>query len=289
MLQKVPLHIASTEANLKEAIRNSAAPTIASTQLMSAGSNSSSRKRKLPMNTEQHSPSLSVTKRRRIRIDPGSTAQEQLPSPMPSLDCLLTLGGLPSANHHPPAMDAPRSGTRSASRSSNTAPILNPGQRSSMQPPTPKMVPSTPSRIHSVVLSDVLAQPTSSLSHNKPSASDTSAPSNFARPVPRTQSVTPAPPNRPGHSKDTFKAPNLFYIHTPLRTGSKQANDWSARSSAPGQSSIGFSAVRDWLKPFFCPALIVPPFFSLTQRRGKRFIPITDEDDDDEDDEIVDD
>jgi len=264
------------------------APPFANPQPTSAGSGSGSVKRKLSRNPEQHSPSPSVTKRRRIQIDSGYTAQQQLPSPKSSHDSLLTQSGLPTTGQHRSTSDALRSGSRSASRSSNTAQPLDPGQRSSMQPPTPRMVPGTPSRMLSVALSDRSAQPTpSSLSHRKPRASATPVPPHPARPVPNTQLVIPAPPNRLDHPNDAFKAPNPFYIHTPLRTGSKQLGDWSSRPSAPVQSSSGFSAVRRRLvrKPLSVLCLPRPCFFSFTQRRGKRFIPITDDDDD----EIVDD
>lgn len=257
MLQKVPLHIASTEANLKEVIRESlVAPPIVSTQPTSAGYISGSVKRKLSRVPEQYSPSPSVTKRRRIQIDSGYRAQQQLPLPKSSHDSLLTQSGLPTTNQHRSISDVLRSGSRSASRLSNTAQPPNPGQRSSMQPPTPRIVPGTPSRMHSVALSDRSAQPTpSSLSHKKPRASDTPAPPHFARPVPNAQLVTPAPPNRLDHPNDAFKAPNPFYIHTPLRTGSKQLGDWSSKPSAPVQSSSGFSAVRRLLirKPLSVP------------------------------------
>jgi len=242
MLQKVPLHIASTEANLKEVIWKSiVAPPIASTQPTSAGSTSGSVKRKPSRSAEQYSPSPSVTKRRRIQIGSGFTAQQQLPSPKSSHDTLLAQSGLPTTNQHRSIGDPLRSG----SRSSNTPLPPNPGQRSSMQPPTPRIVPGTPSRMRSVALSDMSAQPTpSSLSHKKPRASDASAPPHFARPVPNAQLVTLVPPNRLDHPNDAFKAPNLFYTHTPLRTGSKQHDDWSSRPLAPAQSSSGFSAVR---------------------------------------------
>ena len=245
MLQKVPLHIASTEANLKEVIRKSiVAPPIARTQPTSAGSTSSSVKRKLSRNTEQHSPSPSVTKKRRTQIDSDYTARQQLPSPKSSHDSLLAQSGLPTASQHRSISDALRSGSRSVSRSSNTALPPNPGQRSSMQPPTPRIVPGTPSRMRSVALSDWSAQPAPSLSHKKPRASDASVPPHFARPVPNAQLVTPAPPNRPDHPNDAFKPPNPFYIHTPLRTGSKQLGNSSSRPSAPVQPPSGFSAVR---------------------------------------------
>ncbi|KAF9649171.1 hypothetical protein BDM02DRAFT_1941011 [Thelephora ganbajun] len=80
-LQKVPLHIASAEANLKEEIRKSVvAPTIANIQPASAASFSGSRKRKLSESAEQHTPSPSVTQRRRIRIDPGRLTHDRPPS-----------------------------------------------------------------------------------------------------------------------------------------------------------------------------------------------------------------
>jgi len=268
MLQKVPLHIASAEASLKEAIRNTvAAPTIASTQLTSASSISGSRKRKLSKNPEQHTPSPSVTKRRRIHADSGCTAQQQLPSPKSSRDSLFTQDGLPTANRHRSIGDALYPGSRSVSRSINTAKTPNPGQRSSMQPPTPRIVPSTPSRVHSVALSDRTAQPSSStLSRKKETASDVSVAPRFARPVSSTNSVTPAPPNHPSHSKDAFKTPNPFYIHTPLRTASKRLNDWSKKPSAPPPStSVGFSAVRRWLtyKPLSVTHLLCNYFLPL--------------------------
>ena len=222
-------------------------PTISSTQPTRTGSTLSSMKRKSSKNAEQHSPSLFATKRRRIRSDSGCTAQ-QLPSPKSSLDSLLTQSGLPTTNKHHSIGDALPSDSRSGSRSSNTIRTPNPGQRSSMQPPTPGIIPTTPSRIHSVALPDISAQPTSSfsLSHKKQRASDGLIPPHFARPVSNPQSITPAPPNHLNYSKDAFKAPNPFYIHTPLRTGSKP-NDWSTKPSAPAQPPIGFSAVRHQL------------------------------------------
>ena len=270
MLQKVPLHFASTEANLKEAIRRSiVAPPIARAQPTSAGSASGSVKRKLSKNAEQCSPSPSVTKRRRIQIDSGHTAQQQLPSPKSSHDSLLAQSGLPTTNQHRSLSDALRPGSRSTSRISNTAQTPNPNQRSPMQPPTPRVVPGTPSRIHSVALSDRSAQPTpSSLSHKKPRPSDPSVSPHFARPVPNVQSITSAPPNRLDHPNDAFKAPNPFYIHTPLRTGSKQLGNWSSRPSAPVQPSSGFSAVRSRLarKPLSVPRLLHPLFFRTAAR-----------------------
>ena len=264
MLQKVPLHIASTEANLKEAIRKSiVAPPSTRTQPTSAGSTSGSVKRKSSRNAEQCSPSPSVTKRRRIQIDSGYTAQQQLPSPKFSHDSLLTQSGLPAVNQHRPIGAALRSGSRSASRSSNQPP--NPGQRSFMQPPTPKIVPSPPSRMHSITLSDRSAQPTpSSHSHKKQRALDASVLPHFTRPAPNAQSVTPAPLNHLDHPNDAFKAPNPFYIHTPLRTGSKQLGDWSSRPSAPVQSSSGLSAVRRQLtrEPLLSHAYHILFFFS---------------------------
>ena len=266
MLQKVPLHIASAEASLKEAIRNSAvAPTVVSTQLTNASPISGSRKRKLSKNHEQHTPSPSVTRRRRIYVDSGSTAQ-QLPSPKSSRDSLLTQGGLSTANQHRPIGDAPRPDSGSVSRTIDSTKTPNPGQRSSMQPPTPRIVPSTPSRAHSVALPDRTTQPTSStLSHKKEVASEASVAPHSARPVSNVNSVTPAPPNRLSHLKDAFKAPNPFYIHTPLRTASKHPSDWSKRPSAPRTSSIGFSAVRSRLahKPLSVPHLLCPSLLPL--------------------------
>ena len=268
MLQKVPLHIASAEANLKEEIRKSAvAPTIASIQPPSADPTPVFRKRKLSRNTEQHSPSPSVTKRRRIRTDSTCTAEEQLPSSKPSLGPSFTRSGLPTADHHRSVTSDLRPGSESASRPNNTARTPNPDQRSSMQPPTPRIVTRTPSRMHSIALSDKPAQPTpSSLSHKKLRASDTSVHPHFTRPVSNTKSVTSAPPNRHNNPTDAFEAPNLFRIHTPLRTGSKQPNDWSTRPSAPVQPSIGFSAVRGrpTRKPFSVLYLPCPPFCTAT-------------------------
>jgi len=247
MLQKVPLHIASTEANLKETIRKFVvAPDIASFESTSTGSVSDPRKRKPSRNTEQLSPSPSVTKRRRIRIETSCTKQQQLPSPQSSRDSLLARNGLPTTNQHHSIGDALRSGSRSASRSINTAQIPNPGQRSSIQQPTPRIIQTTPSRKNSVALSDRSAQPTSSsVSHKKGMASDTFVAPHFARPISSAHSVTQVPPNRLDRPNDAFNAPS--HIHTPLRTGSKHPNDWSARPSALPPPSIGFSAVRRWL------------------------------------------
>jgi len=246
MLQKVPLHIASTEANLKETIRKLvAAPDIAGSEPTSTGSISDPRKRKLSNNVDQLSPSPSVTKRRRIRIASGCTVQQQQPSPESSRNSLLAQGGLSSTNQHRSISRALRSDSRSASRPINTAQIPNPGQRSSIQQPTPRIIQSTPSRTNSVALSDRPAQPTPSLSHKKGMASDTSVAPHFALPISSAHSVTQVPPNRLDHPNGAFKAP--FRIRTPLRTGSKHPNDWSARPSAPLPSSIGFSAVRQWL------------------------------------------
>ena len=281
MLQKVPLHIAFAEANLKETIQKSVLPpTIASTQPTGTSSISDSRKRKLSKSAEQHSPSPSVSKKRRTHVDSGCTPQQQLPSPKSSRDSLLTQGGLPMVNQHRSAGDALYPGPRSASRSINTAQTLNPGQRSSMQPPTPRIVPTTPSRAHSIALSDRTAQhPSSSLSHRKERTSDVPATPHFARLVSSTNSATPVTLNRP---KDVFKTPGSFYIHTPLRTGSNHPGDWSKRPSAPPPASIGFSAVRHRLSrnPLSVPCLPCPYFLLLQQRRGKRYIPITDEDED---------
>ena len=241
MLQKVPLHIASTEANLKEAIRKSAPTPI----LASAGSTSGSIKRKLSKNVDQHSPSPSVTKRRRTQVDAGCTAQQQLPSPKSTLDPLFSQGGLATVNYHRSVGDALRSVSRSVSRPSNTAKTPNPGQRSSMQPPTPRIVPTTPSRMHAVALLVGPAQPgPSSLFHKKPRASNTSASPYPARPVSDARPVAPAPPNPHNRPKDPFKASNPFNTHTPLRPGSKQPNNWSTTPSTPAQPSTGFSAVR---------------------------------------------
>ena len=271
MLQKVPLHIASTEANLKEAIRKSAAaPTITSNQPTSADPTPVFRKRKLSKNVEQHSPSPSVTKRRRIRIGSTCTADEQLPSPKPSLDLSLTQGGLPTANRHRFATDALRSDSGFASRSNHTALTPNPAQWTSMQPPTPRMVTRTPSRMYSVALVDRPAQPTPSLLRKKPRPSDASAPPDFAQLVSSTKSVTPAPSNRINQPKDAFEAPNLFYIHTPLRTGPNQSNDWPTRP--PVQASIGFSAVRHRLARKSSSVLRLPcslPLFFLCIAKGE--------------------
>ena len=287
MLQKVPLHIASAEANLKEAIRKSTvAPTIVSAQPASASSTSSSRKRKLSKNPEEHTPSPSVTKRRRVHVDSGCTAQQQLPSPKSSRDSLLTKGGLPTANQHRSVGDALRPGYGSFSRSITTTRTPNPGQRSSIQPPTPIVVPSTPSRTHPVAQSDGTTLPTASTrSHKRETRSNTSVAPHFARPISSASSVTPAPLNHLNQQKDTFKAPNPFYIHTPLRAAPKHPDDWSTKPSAPPPSSIGFSAVRLRLthQPPSVSHSLYPPFL-FAQRRGKRFIPI-----DDEDDEIFDD
>jgi len=263
MLQKVPLHIASAEANLKEAIRNAAlSPNIASTQPMRTGSISGTRKRKLSKNADQHSPSPSVAKKRRIRVDSNGTAQQQIPSPKSSRDSLLTQSGLPMVNQHRSVGDALYPDNRSASCSINTAQTPNPGQRLSMQPPTPRIVPTTPSRMHSIALSDRIAQP-SSLSHRKERMSNVPAAPHFARPVSSANSATSAPPNS---QKDAFKAPNQFYTHTPLRTGSNHPNDWSKRPSAPPPAPIGFSAVRRLLtrNPLSVPHLPVPPFLLLS-------------------------
>jgi len=271
MLQKIPLHIASAEANLKEAIRKSTvAPTIASTQPASASSTSGSRKRKLSKNPEEHTPSPSVTKRRRIHVDSGRTAQQQLPSPKSSRDSLLTQGGLPTANQHRSVGDALRPGHGSFSRSITTTRTPNPGQRSSIQPPTPRVVPSTPSRTHSVAQSDGTTLPAaSSLSRKTEAVSNPSVAPRFARPISSASSVTPAPSNHLNHPKDAFKAPNQFYIHTPHRTASKHPNDWSTRPSAQPPSSIGFSAVRLRLshQPPSVPHLLYPPFLSCAATR----------------------
>jgi hypothetical protein len=261
MLQKVPLHIASTEASLKEAIwKSGAVSAIASAQPISTGSTSGSRKRKLSKNVEQHSPSPSVTKRRRIQIDSGCTSKQQ-PSPKYPRDSLLAQGGLPTANQHRPIGGTLRSVSRSASCSNSTAQTPNPGQRSSMHPTTPRTVPTTPSRTHSVTLPDRHAQP-SSLSHKNQRASDASVSPHFARRIPNAQPVPPVPLNHLIHPNDVFKAPNPFYIHTPHRAGSKRLNDGLTRPSAPVPSSVGFSAVRDLLicTVIFSPRSPYPPF-----------------------------
>ena len=255
MLQKVPLYIASTEANLKDEIRKCiVSPTIVNT---TTGSTSGARKRRLSKNTEQHSPSPSAAKRRRTHVDSDRTAQPQLPSPKSSRDSLLTEGGLSTANHHRSVGDALRHASRSASRSINTAQTPNPDQRPSMQPPTPRIAPATPSRTRSIALSDRTAQPISSyLSHKKERPSDVL--------------VAPVPPN---HPKSAFKAPNPFYIHTPLRTGSERPNVRSTRPSAPPPSSIGFSAVRYRLtrKTPYCPLLTISFFLLRSDEENASF------------------
>jgi len=241
MLQKVPLHIASAEANLKETIRNSVvAPPIVSTQPTSTGSPSSYRKRKLSKSTEQPSPSSSVAKRRRIRLDSGCMAQ-QLPSPKSSRDSLLAQGGLPTADQHRPISDTLLPGSKPASRSISTAKNSNLDLRSSMPPPTPRIISITASRTDSIALSNRPALP-SSLSHKKQRASDAPVTPYFERPVSSALSVTPAPPNHLEHPNGVFELP--VYTRTPLRIGSKQPHDRLSKPSAPLPSSIGFSAVR---------------------------------------------
>lgn len=287
-LQKVPLHIASTEANLKEAIRKSAAAAapITGTQFTNIGSISGSRKRRSPKNPYHCTPSPSVTKRKRIRVDTSCTTQQQLPSPKSSRDSLLIQGGLPTTNHHRSIGDALRSSSRPPSGSIDTAQTPNPG-RLSMQPPTPMILSTTPSRRQSIFLPEMPVQPTSSLSHKRESTSGVSVTPVFARPAPGTKSDTPVPFHHLNHSRDAFKVSTR--LHTPLHSDSKRLNDQQTRPSAQPPSSVGFSAVRCQLthEPLSAPRLPNSiPFPPFVQRRGKRFIPITD---DDEDDEIFDD
>lgn len=230
MLQKVPLHIASTEANLKEAISISLAP-IASTRLTNTSSTSDSKKRKLSKAGDQHTPSPTA-RRRRTGINSSHTAHQQLPSPKSSGDFLLTRGGVSTANHYGSASDALRSGSRRPSRSTNTVQTPDPGQRLSMQP---------------VSLSERSALPLSSLSHKKRSALDTSVTLPFARPISSAHSVTPAPSYHLNDPTGALNVPSRSNFHTPLHTGSKHPNDQPTRPSAPPPSSIGFPAVRFWL------------------------------------------
>lgn len=267
MLQKIPLHIAATEANLKEAIRGSAVGPISSTRPPSTGSTADSRKRKLSKNADQHSPSPSVTKRKRIRID-SSCAAQQLPSPKSSRDSFPTEGAFPTTNHHRTVGDALQFGARSASRSINTAQTPNPGQRSSMQPPI--IVPTTPSRTRSVSLSERSAQHPSALSHKKANPVDTSVTPLFVRPVPSAHSATSVPANHLNPSRDASKVPSQFHIHTPLRTGSRYPNGQSTKPSALPPSSVGFSAVRCWLtrEPLSVRRLRYSLFFLLHSDEG---------------------
>ena len=264
-LQKVPLHIASTEANLKEAIRKSAAPPIVSAQSTRTGSNSGPGKRKPSKNADQYTPSPSATKRKRMRIDPSCTAQQQLPSPKSSHDSLLTQGGLPTTNHHRAVGDALRSGSRPASGSVNTIQTPNPGQRLSVQPPTPMILPATPSRRQSIFLSERLAQSRSSVPHQREGTLDASFTPSFVQPVSSAHSATPVPSYHLNHSKDAFKLPTQFHIHTPLHAGPGHPNSQSTKPSAP--PSVGFSAVR-------CPTNLSPSCACCLQHF---FLPCSDE------------
>ena len=250
MLQKIPLHVASAEANLKETIRKSVFPPTVDTQPTSTGSTSSSRKRKLSKNTDQNTPSPSVTKRKRIRVDSSRAAQQQLPSPKSSRDSLLTQGGLSVTNQHRTVGDALQSGATVASRSVNTA--QTPGHRSSTQPPTPRMLPITPSRPQLLCPSETSAQPTgpSSLSHKKAAIPDNSVTPLSARPASSAHSAASVPSYLLNYPKDAFKVPGQFHIHTPLRTGSRPLNRQLTKPSAPLPPSVGFSAVRHRSLPF---------------------------------------
>ena len=222
-LQKVPLHIASTEANLKEAIRKSlVVHTIGSAQSTSSRSASGSKKRKLSKIGEQLTPSPSVTKRKRLRIDSSFVGQQQLPSPKVSRDSLFAQGGLPSVNYHRTIGDALHSSSRLTSSPVNAVQIPNPSQRLSMQPPTP------------------------SHSRMRESSFDASVPPFVAQPVSSTRSPTPVSSHRLNHSKDVFKLPTQFHIHTPTRTGSRHLNDQSMRPPARPPSSVGLSVVCCW-------------------------------------------
>lgn len=114
---------------------------------------------------------------------------------------------------------------------------------SSMQPPTPRMLPTTPSRRQSIFRSGKSAQPTPSLSQKRESMLGTSATPQSARPVSSAHLTTPAPSHAINYSKDAFKVPTQFPIHTPLRTNSERFNGHSTRPSAPPPSSVGFSVV----------------------------------------------
>jgi hypothetical protein len=242
-LQKVPLHIASTEANLKEAIRKSAAaPPIASTQPISTGSTSGSRKRKPSKNADRCTPSPSVARRKRLRIDSSFAAQQQLPSPKSSHESLLAQSGLSITNHHRSIDDALRSSSRPAPGSVNVAQTPNSRQRLSMQPPSPRIIQTTPSRRHSIFPPEGLVQPTSSHPHKRESTLDASVPPFFA--VSSAHSATPVPSHRLNHFKDAFRLPTQFHIHTPVQTDSGHLNDQPVRPSAPPPSPVGFSAVR---------------------------------------------
>lgn len=243
-LQKVPLHIASAEANLKEAIRKSAAaaPPIPNAQPTSTGSTSGSRKRKPYENTDQYTPSPSVTKRKRMRIDSGCTPQQQLPSPKSSRDTLLARGGLPTANHHHSIGDALHTSSRPAPVSIDIAQTRIPVQRLSIQPPTSRELPTTPSQRQSTFLSDRHGRPASSTSHRRESTSNASVTPFLARSVSSAHLTTTVPSHYPDHSKGAFRMPTQFC--NPLHTGPRHLNSQVTGPSAPPLSSVGFSAVR---------------------------------------------
>lgn len=256
MLQKVPLHIASTEAALKEDIRKFVVPPVSSAQLTSTSSISGAKKRRTSKSADRHTPSPSVVRRKRIRTESSCTGQQQLPSPKSSRDSLLNLT---AANHHRTVGDALQFGVRPASRSISTAQPPNPGQRSSMQPPTPRVVPIMPSQIQSVSLSERPAQLTlSSVSHKKLTTLETTSAQPFARSASSAHSVTTIAPYHLNNLKDPFKVPSQFHIHTPLRTGSKYTNGQPMRSLVPPLSSVGFSAVRRPRKPLPDQCLLHP-------------------------------
>ena len=263
-LQKVPLHIASTEANLKEAIRKSvAAHSIASAQPTNSGSASGSRKRKLPKIDEQYTPSPSVSKRKRLRIDPSFPGQQQLHSPKSSRDSLLTQGGLSTINPHRSIDDILHPSSRSASNPVNAAQISNPCQRLSMQPPTPRVLQSTPSRRWSIFPPEMPLQPSSSRSKKRESTSDASFSPFFVRPVSSVHSATPVLSHNLNHSKSAFKLPTQPHIHTPARAGSSYLNDLSIKPSAPPPSLVELSVVCYWMgyKPRFVSRLPGPTNF----------------------------
>lgn len=272
--------IAYAESNLKEAIRKShVVPTIASIQPSTTSPTPGPRKRR---NAEHHSPSPSVAKKRRTYADSGSTAQ-QLLSPKSSRDSLLTQSGPPTTGRFVAGALHPTSGSTSRSVDSTQTP--NPDQRLSIQPPAPRIVPNTSSRMRSDTLLEGTGQPTpSALPRKKETASGISVAPCLAQPASNAGSATPAPSNHLNHPKDFFKVPDPPRVQTPLRTGSKHLSNWSARPSAPPPSSVGLSAVRHWLshKPRSTSLTACFFFSSHAQRRGRRFIPITNDDSDDE-------
>ena len=256
MLQKVPLHIASTEAKLKEEIRKSApTPPVASTQPMSTGFT----KRKPPKDADKCTLSPSVAKRKRMRIDSSFTPQKQLPSPKSSRDTLPTQGDSLTTNGHRSLGDALHSSFLSASRSINTAQTPNPGQRLSMQPPTPRIISTTPSRRQSIFPLERAAQPTFSLSRKRESTLDPSVTPFLARPVSGARSATPVLSYHRNQSKDAFKLPTQSHIHTP----SKHPDDQPASPSVQLSSSVKFPTVRHQFtqKPLSSQAYRVQPIF----------------------------